>query len=74
MKKFEIGKEYSTRSICDHNCIFKFMIVKRTDKSVWIQDVKDPNSKIVRKKIEIYNDTEEFYPYGKYSMAPIIKA
>ena len=30
MKKFEIGKEYFTRSICDSECIFSIKITGRT--------------------------------------------
>lgn len=34
MKKFEIGKEYFTRSICDSECIFSIKITGRTAKTV----------------------------------------
>lgn len=30
MKKFEIGKEYFTRSICDSECIFSIGLHPRT--------------------------------------------
>ena len=70
MKKFETGKEYSTPSICDYNCLFSFIILKRTEKSVWIRVYGN----LTRRQIEIYDNTETFYPFGKYSMAPIIKA
>lgn len=33
MKKFEIGKEYFTRSICDSECIFSIKITGRTAKN-----------------------------------------
>jgi len=73
MKQFETGKTYSTRSICDHNCIFSFEILRRTAKSVWIKD-RDDNNKPVRRGIEVWRDVESFYPFGKYSMAAIISA
>ena len=70
MKQFVTGKTYETRSICDYNCIFSFEILRRTKKCVLILVHGD----IVRRKIEIYNGTETFYPFGKYSMAAIISA
>ena len=70
MKQFETGKEYSARSICDHNCIFSFTILKRTAKSVWVK----VHGETVRRQIEIYDNAESFYPFGKYSMAAIIRA
>jgi len=70
MRKFEVGKEYSARSLCDYDCIFSFTILKRTAKSVWIK----VHGRIRRKKIEIYDDGEVFSPLGKYSMSPIVRA
>jgi hypothetical protein len=70
MAKFETGKTYFTRSIGDHDCIHKFEILKRTDKSVWVK----VHGEIVRRAIEIHGNTEAFYPFGKYSMAATITA
>ncbi|KKN01360.1 hypothetical protein LCGC14_1128570 [marine sediment metagenome] len=70
MKRFEIAKTYMTCSACDHNCIFSHKILYRTKKMVIIK-VHGEN---VRRKIEVYNDSETIYPYGKYSMAPILTA
>lgn len=74
MLKFETGKTYFTRSTCDHDCIFKFKIERRTAKSVWIKD--DHTGEIVRKSISIWYDgsKESFKPHGSYSMAAIICA
>jgi len=70
MAKFETGKTYFTRSIGDHDCIHKFEILKRTDKSVWVK----VHAEIVRRAIEIHGNTEAFYPFGKHSMAATITA
>ena len=70
MKTFETGKSYSTRSICDHNCIFEHEILRRTAKSVYI----NVHGKVVRRSISIYDDREQFFPYGKYSMCAVISA
>lgn len=71
MIKFETGTEYSTRSICDSECVFTVNIIRRTAKSVWI---KDMNGETVRRSIKVLDGVEFFFPYGKYSMAPVIKA
>ena len=71
MKTFKTGKRYGTASACDHNCIFKFTVTRRTDKSVWITGESVHNE---RRKIEVYNDEETIYPLGKYSMAPVLGA
>ena len=70
MKTFTPGKTYETRSICNHDCIFSFKIHRRTAKSVWVT----VDNKVVRRAIEVWRDTESFYPFGKYSMAAIITA
>lgn len=70
MKKFEVGKKYGCRSICNNDCIFEFEIIKRTEKTVVI---KDTFGKEKRCKIHIENDEEYIYPQGKYSMCPILK-
>jgi hypothetical protein len=70
--RFEINKEYSTRSICDHDCIFKTTIISRTAKTVTIKD--NFNKEPVRKKIHIFDNAEAIYHLGIYSMAPVIRA
>jgi len=66
-KTFQTGKTYSTRSICDHNCIISVTIAKRTAKTVTAT-----NGKTFR--INVYDNNEQIWPWGKYSMSPIIDA
>lgn len=33
-KRFEVGKTYSTRSVCDHNCVISVTIASRTARTV----------------------------------------
>ena len=69
MKKFEIGKEYYTRSICDHNCIFTVKIVKRTAKTVtFLRDGKEHRTKLFT------DDHGEYIAPYRYSMAPTFHA
>lgn len=70
MTKFEIGKTYATRSICDHDTWFSFVILARTEKQVTIK----VNGKPVRRGLTIRDGIEQFKPYGSYSMCAIIGA
>ena len=38
MKKFEVGKQYSMSSICDHNCIWTYTVTTRTAQTITITD------------------------------------
>jgi hypothetical protein len=67
VQAFETGKTYTTRSICDHNCVFAITIAKRTAKTVTTTDGK-------RLGIKVYDGREQVMPFGRYSMAPIINA
>lgn len=69
MIKFETGKEYSTRSVCNSDCIFKITVVKRTDKTITVNE----DGEISRKKIHLDGECE-YIKLGNYSMAPIIHA
>ena len=69
-KTFEAGKTYSTRSICDHDCIFRFTILARTAKSVTIE----VHGKTVRRGLSIWQGVEQFKPFGSYSMCAVIGA
>lgn len=64
---FEVGKTYSTRSACDHECIFRITVAKRTAKTI----TTDKGAVL---RIGIYSGAEEVYPRGRYSMAPVINA
>jgi hypothetical protein len=70
IKKFETSKTYETRSICDHNCIFKMEVIKRTAKTLTIRI----QNEIKRVRIYIYENSESVKPLGNYSMAPIMRA
>ena len=67
---FEVGRTYSTRSICDYDCVHSFTILARTAKSVTV----DVHGKTVRRGVRVYDGVEQFKPFGSYSMAAIISA
>lgn len=75
MKKFEVGKTYQCRSICDHNCIFSYEVIARTEKMITVRDDFDKVKRIkIIPKLSEYRNAESCYPEGKYSMCPIISA
>lgn len=69
MKTFKKGQNLTTRSACDHNCIFKASVLRATEKTVWILINGDEK----RLKIHNYNGENFIYPLGQYSMAPIMR-
>ena len=69
--QFQVGKTYSTRSICDYECNFSFEILLRTAKSV----IVTVEGRTVRRGLTIYEGVERFRPFDSYStMAAIIGA
>lgn len=71
MSKFEVGKHYATRSLCDHDCIYTVQVVARTTQTVTIEE----HGERTRRKIFIdWNGNEAIRPHGSYSMSAIISA
>lgn len=71
MNKFEVGKTYSMRSPCDHNCIWSYEVTKRTDKTITIK-ARDGEIKNCRVKAWSYGETCK--PIGSFSMCPVLSA
>ncbi|AXU74686.1 hypothetical protein CDIF28670_01076 [Clostridioides difficile] len=69
MIKFEIGKTYATRSVCDHDCMFTIEVIKRTDKTITYKE----DDTVRRAKIR-FSDDYEYIRVGNYSMAPNFSA
>ena len=70
MNKFQVGKTYTTRSICDHDCIISVTIEKRTEKTV-TTTVRGEKKNF---RIALRDCIEFIKPWGTYSMAPVISA
>lgn len=69
MSTFEVGKTYYATSACDHNCVFKVEIVKRTAKTVTFR--RDGQER----RAKIYTDHNgEYIAPERYSMAPVFRA
>jgi hypothetical protein len=83
MNKFEVGKTYQTRSICDHDCLITMTVVDRTAKTVRMVegDGKAPlklngDNKPVKtfRPRTSDNGVEFIWPWGHYSMSPLLDA
>lgn len=66
IKMFETGKTYTTRSACDHNCIFSIKVVSRTAKTIKTVDkFGEPRTY----RVSVSGGVERV-SMGSYSMAP----
>lgn len=74
MKRFEVGKTYSCRSICNHECVYAYTVVARTEKTITVQSGDEVKRLRIIKGLSEYRNAESVYPEGKYSMCPIISA
>ena len=74
MKTFEIGKTYSMRSACDHECVWTYTVIARTASTITITDGKETKTCRINKKISEYRNAETILPLGKYSMCPMLSA
>ena len=70
--KFEAGKTYWMRSICDWDCIWNVKIIKRTAKTVLIKIDGERENKTCR--VRIYENIERISPLGRHSMSPVLSA
>lgn len=72
MNTFKTNWTYTTRSTCNHDCIFEGVITKRTAKTVTI---KMHGEDAKRCKVHLDHEGNEFiFPLGRYSMAPVFNA
>lgn len=75
MKTFEIGKTYSTASICNSDCVWSYTITARTASTVTaVNKYGEEKRYRIIKKLSEYRNAETILPEGKYSMCPTISA
>ena len=70
---FKAGETYSARSLCDHNTIWHFTVVKRTTRFITLQQHNAPANEI-RVGVKTWHGDEYALPFGSYAMAPTIHA
>lgn len=74
MKRFEIGKTYSTRSICDHECVWSYTVISRTEKTITVTDGRETKRLRIIKDLSAYDNRETVRPLGSFSMCPLLRA
>jgi hypothetical protein len=74
--RFEVGKEYFARSLCDHDCIYRFTVVSRTAKQVTLRSKNETKTIVrgVKERRTDYSNCETCMPHGNYSMAACLSA
>jgi hypothetical protein len=72
LTQFEAGKTYFGRSICDHECVYRMTVLRRTAKTVTVQMSNREAPKTLRPRL--YGNVETVRPNGTYSMALTISA
>jgi hypothetical protein len=65
--RFEVGKTYYCRSLCDYDAIFQIRVSARTEKTVVTSEGK-------RLRVKMKDGVEAVSPRGRYSMSPTIYA
>jgi hypothetical protein len=70
MKTIQSNQKLTSRSICDHNCIFELLVIERKGNFAVINYFGN----IKRTKIYKDSDNNEYLMPEKYSMAPIFTA
>lgn len=79
-KRFEQGKCYMMRSVCDHDCIWVYKVISRTEATVVLQQMRNGKAygdiarfRINKQRSEMVK-AEVVMPTGTYSMAPMLSA
>ena len=73
--QFKAGQIYATTAMCDSDCVFRFEVTGRTEKSVYLKDLSGIKKSIYRVKItDFHQESETCSPLGSYSMSPTISA
>ena len=70
MTSFKVGSIYITRLVTDADAKLVFTVKARTAKTITLR----VNNTDKRLKIHCYRDCEIVYPWGRYSMCPLLFA
>lgn len=74
MNQFQVGTTYYMRSPGDHNCIWTYKVLSRTEKTVKLRE-EAPYSRTPKSfRIAMRYETEQVMPLGRFSMAPCLTA
>lgn len=74
MKKFEVGKKYNHGWIGDSNLTTTWEVIGRTACMITITDGREVKKCRIIKALSEMRNAESVFPYGQYSMAPVLDA
>ena len=69
--KFEVGKTYTARSLCDYDCVFEWTVLARTEKQMTL---RDRHGEVSKRGVRSFDGVEVCFPQGRFSMSPSINA
>ena len=75
--EFKVGETYWVRATGDWDCIYKFKVLRRTAKTVWLNSCHGENQ---ARRIDKFEDprsdrvTESCAPLGRHAMSPLLLA
>lgn len=73
-KQFEAGKEYVGRFVSDADTTHTIKVVRRTGKTVWVDDSRGSNRRLKVREGTYNGGNEYVMPFGTYSMAMQVSA
>tara|TARA_Y100000593_G_scaffold41242_1_gene79204 strand:+ start:594 stop:863 length:270 start_codon:yes stop_codon:yes gene_type:complete len=71
--KFKVGKTYYTRSFGNWDVVYKFKVVKRTKKTVWLESCHTEKPQARRVDVSL-GYSEILSPLGRYAFSPLLDA
>lgn len=74
MRTFEIGKSYTHGWIGDAELFTTWTVTKRTAQTITITDGRKSKTCRIIKGLSAIRNAESVYPFGQYSMCPILSA
>ena len=75
IKVFEVGKSYSMRSACDHDCVWTYKVIKRNKCTITLMSTRGEIITCrINKDFTAWSNAESVSPLGRYSMVPILRA
>lgn len=72
--KFEIGSSYEMGSVTNHETRYIFKVVARTVKTITLSNGDEIIKCRINTAYTLRSNAETVFPFGKYSMCPILKA
>ena len=74
LARFEPGKTYRCRSLCDYDAVWLFEVTARSARRVTLRSLDNGELKHVYPRVSHDGAEEVCQPLGRYSMAPLLRA